>query len=140
MPTLQTKTGLPIRGLYQIVDNHIVVNIGAMRHQVTVLQLGAASPPAYDAGGPRQSFSPLLTDLAAGIEMIRGTDVIKGGLATTELYLQIMIWFQEAVQVLPAMRIKQQHNNSQYVIQSVENPLGLDVILILNCVGLGANV
>lgn len=134
------KAGTPITGLYKIVDNHIVVNIGAMRHQITLKQLGASSPPAYDAGGPVESYLPVIADLAAGIEMLRGTDVVKGGLSTTELYLQIMIWFNEAVDVLPKMRAMQQHNGSEYVIQSVENPLALDVILILNCVGLGSNV
>ena len=134
------SAGIPLSGLYRIEDNRIVVNIGRMRHQVSILQLGVSSPPAYDAGGPIQTYNPILANVAAAIDMIRGTDVIKGGMQTTELYLQIMIWFEEAVQILPSMRVTQQHNNSQYVIQSVENILALDQILILNCLGLGANV
>jgi hypothetical protein len=139
MAAFEPKSGMPIKGFYQIVGNRIVVNLGAMRHQVTLLQAGPSNPPVFDAAGQVQTFSAVLTNVAAAIEMLRGTDVIKGGLQTSILYLQIMIWFQEAINVLPSMRVMQQHNGSQYIIRSIENVLGLDQILILNCEGLGAN-
>ena len=133
MTSLGTGKGLCAgqtpRGLYEIQNGMIVVNVSRMRHQISIVQYQAASPPVYNSGGLQPTYSTIAADVPAAIEMIRGTDVIKGGLQTTELYLQIMVWFNPSLALLPSMRVMQQHNGSQYVIQSVENIEGLDVIL-----------
>lgn len=126
---------MPYKPLYQVVNGWPVLDIGRLRHQITVQQFGAASPPAYTASGPNMAWTTFTTAMAS-IEIVRGTDVIKGGQTTTQLFLTVGMWWQPGI--LPNMRVVSD-NGSTYVIQSIENILELDVVLVINCIALGAN-
>lgn len=119
----------------QIVDGFPVLNIGALRHTVDIQQYGPASPPTYGAAGLTLGWNTFTTERAA-IETVRGTDVIKGGQTATQLFLTVGMYFVDGL--LPNMRVVR-HNGTTYVIQSVENILEMDMVLVLNCLGIGAN-
>jgi len=111
------------------------IDPGRMRHSVTIQKQGPTSPPSYDSTGPVLAWSAFATARAA-IEIMCGTDVIKSGQTTTQLFLTVAILFQAGI--LPNMRVLNE-NGSVYVIQSIENVLEMNQILLLTCVGLGAN-
>jgi Phage head-tail joining protein len=94
-----------------------------------------ASPPASDAAGALQSWNAF-TQANAAIETVRGTDVIKGGQTATQLFLTVGMWYQAGIN--PEQRVLSD-NGSLYVIQSVENILEMNVVLVLNCLALGSN-
>lgn len=88
-----------------------------------------------DAAGPKLTYSTV-TEERAAIEILRGTEVIKGGQDTTQLFLTVGLYFVEGL--LPNMRVMR-HNGTTYLIQSIENVLEMDMVLLLNCIGIGAN-
>lgn len=110
------------------------INIGALRHSITIQSQAPKSPPNFDIAGQITEWADFATANAA-IQAIRGDDVIKGGLATTQLYITVALWYIPGVQ--PNMRV--QHRDSIYLIQSVDNILEMDMVLVLNCVALGLN-
>ena len=111
------------------------VDVGSMRHAITIQQQGPTSPPTYDSAGPHLVWTTFAAAMAA-IETVRGTDVIKSGQDTTQLFLTATIWYQAGIQ--PNMRVVSD-NGSVYVIQAVENILELNVVLVLKCLALGQN-
>jgi Phage head-tail joining protein len=122
--------------LVKIVGGRPTLEIGALRHSVTIQQSGPSSPPAYDAAGVvANAWYPFATAMAA-MDAVRGTDVIKGGQTGTQLFMTVAMWWQNGI--LPNMRVVTEYG-SVFVIQSVENVLEMNVALILNCLGLGAN-
>lgn len=123
--------------LYTVENGSISVNIGAMRHQITITQLALSSPPAYDPAGPVKTYQPFISGLLAAIEVLRGTDVIRGGLITSQVFLTVLIWYQPGI--LSNMRVQNLDNGSTYVIQSLNNVLERNEVLLLNCIGLGLN-
>lgn len=118
----------------QIVDGFPVINVGALRHAITIQAQGPGSPP-IDASGTVLAWNAFATAIAA-IEAVRGTDVIRGGQTTTQLFLTVTMWWQSGI--LPNMRVLGD-NGSTYLIQSVENVLEMSSVLVLNCIGIGAN-
>jgi hypothetical protein len=112
------------------------LNVGALRHSITVQIQGLGSPITYDAAGPKLAWNPFTTAMASVVP-VRGTDVIKAGQVTTQLFVTVTMWWQPGI--LPNMQVLND-NGSTYVIQSVENILEMDVVLVLNCLGLAANV
>jgi site-specific DNA recombinase len=100
------------------------------RHQIVILQQQRSS----DASGSAVTMVPFVSAYAK-IVVVRGTDVIKAGQVTTQLFLTISIWYQAGI--LADMQV--QAMNGLYVIQSVENISELDVVLVLNCVALSQN-
>lgn len=107
-----------------------------MRHVITILSQGPTSPPTYDSSGQVLSEWSALTTAKAAIETVSGTDQIRGGQTTTQLLLVITMRFQAGI--LPNMRV-QRTNGNTFIIQSIENILEMDHVLLLNCLGLGAN-
>jgi head-tail adaptor len=103
---------------------------GDLRHQITIL----APVPATDISGSTVAMVPLVTCYAK-IEPVRGLDVIKAGQETTQLYLTVSIWWQAGI--LPNMQVRAL--NGLYLIQSIENPLELNVVLKLSCLAIGKN-
>lgn len=126
---------MPQRDFVKIVDGFPLLDVGSLRHQITIQAQGPTSPPTMDASGQVVAWSPFATALAA-IDQVRGTDVIRGGQITTQLYLTVAMWFQPGI--LSNMRVISD-NGSTYVVQSVENVLEMNLVLILNCVALGLN-
>jgi SPP1 family predicted phage head-tail adaptor len=106
------------------------INPGKMVHQVTILQ----PQPVQDISGTSIQWVPFVQTWAE-IVPVRGIDVVKSGQDTTQLFLTVRIRWQTGI--LPKMRVQGQ--NGQYVIQAIENPGERNVILVLTCLGLGAN-
>lgn len=107
------------------------IDPGEMVHQVTILQ----QTQGTDLSGAVTVWTPFLTTWAA-IEPVRGTDVLKAGQDTTQLYLQIKIRWQTGIQ--PNMRV-QKADGTQFIIQAIENVCERNVVLVLFCLGLGLN-
>jgi SPP1 family predicted phage head-tail adaptor len=112
-----------------------ILDIGRLNRSITFLRLGPSSPPQYDAAGPVMSWQTSVPDVMASIETMRGTDVIRSGQTTAQIYLEVTIWYQDGI--TSDMRIA--NGGNTYVIQSIENVNERDRVLRLNCVALGAN-
>ena len=119
----------------QYNGNYPTIDIGRMIHRVTIQSEGAASPPEYDSAGQVIGWGAFTTAWAA-IEYVKGTDMVKAGQTITELFLTVGLWYQPGI--LPNMRV-QAPNGSVYRIQSIENVREMNVVLVLNCLGLGPN-
>lgn len=123
-------------GIVKVENNSITVDSAAMRHSITIQAQGPTSPPSYDASGPLLTWTTFTTSLAA-IETMRGTDVIRAGQDTTQLFLTVTMWWQPGI--LPNMRVLSD-TGSTYLIQAIENILERNRVLVLNCLGLARNV
>ena len=119
----------------KIIGGRPTVNAGALRHPISSQSYGQTNPTEYDAAGAVSGWSDFLTARAA-IEIVRGVEVIRGGQTTTQLYSTVTIWYQP--DILPNMRVVVE-NGSTYVIESIENVLEMNIVLVLNCVGIGVN-
>jgi SPP1 family predicted phage head-tail adaptor len=100
-------------------------------HQVTILQ----PTQGNDISGAITVWTPFVSTWAK-IKPVRGTDVLKSGQDTTNLYLTVEIAWQAGIQ--PNMRV-QKVDGSQFIIQAIENPGERNVILVLFCLALGLN-
>ena len=112
-----------------------ILDIGRLNRSITIWKLGPSSPPAYDNAGPVLTWQPIGPEVMASIETMRGTDVIRSGQTTAQIYLEITIWYQDGI--TSAMQIT--NGDNTYVIQSIENVNERDRVLRLNCVALGTN-
>lgn len=111
------------------------IDPGRMRHRIKVLAPGSYDPLTFDAAGPVSTPVEFCSAWAA-IEVIRGSDLIRSGQVTSQTFLIVGMWFQPGI----ASNMQVQHpNGSVYVVQNVENVMEMDVVLVLNCVALGAN-
>lgn len=100
---------------------------GRMRHQIEIQK----PTPGFDASGATIVWATFITAYAA-IEPIRGTDVVRAGQVTTQLYTTVTMMYQPGINA--SFRV--QSLKGTFVIQSVEVPLECDTLLILNCVEL----
>lgn len=113
------------------------IYLGALRHPISIQRQGPTSPPQFDSSGMALSdWSDFITS-AAAIQALRGTDVIRAGQDTTQLYVEVGLVFEPGV--LANMRVLNLDNGSVYLIQSVENVLEMNEVLVLNCIALGSN-
>jgi hypothetical protein len=112
-----------------------VLDVGRCVHPITIWQQAPSSPPAIGVAGPALEWQPVATAMAA-IEIVRGIDVIRGGQVTTQLYATVTFWWQPGI--LSNMHVTKE-DGSTFIIQSVENVEERNVVLRLNCLGLGAN-
>jgi SPP1 family predicted phage head-tail adaptor len=106
------------------------IDPGKMVHQITLLQQQTVT----DISGTTIRWVPFVRTWAQ-IDPVKGSDVLRSGQATTQLFLTVKIRWQTGV--LPNMRV--QSLNGTYVIQAIENPGERNVILILNCLALALN-
>jgi head-tail adaptor len=104
-----------------------VFDPGRMAHQVNIQK----PTPGFDESGATIIWQTFLTTYAA-VEPIRGTDVVRAGQITTQLYITVTMLYVAGINA--SFRVNCAKGN--FVIQSVENPLERDVLLILNCVEL----
>lgn len=107
-----------------------MIDPGKMVHWVTILRQTTTT----DISGTSIAWVEFVKTWAQ-IEPVRGAQVLKAGLDTTQLFLTVGIRWQAGI--LPNMRV--QSNNGTYTIQSIENPGERNVILILNCIALNLN-
>jgi SPP1 family predicted phage head-tail adaptor len=105
-----------------------VFDPGRMVHKINI-QKPVAN---WDDSGPVMKYETFLTTWAA-LEPVRGTDVIQGGQITTQLYITVTMAYQKGINA--SHRVNCAKGN--FIIQSAENPLERDVLLVLNCVELG---
>jgi head-tail adaptor len=103
---------------------------GEMIHRIRILQ----ETTVEDISGTAPAWVPFL-DTWAKIDPVRGTDLLKSGQDTAQLFLTVKIRWQTGV--LSNMQLLTL--NGTYIIQTVENPGERNVILILNCLALGLN-
>ncbi len=128
----------------KIANGQPVINIGAMRHSITVQAFGPTSPPTYNDSGPVYAWTDFATEVRAAIgaqssgAARSGQDVIREDQTATQLFLQVAVWASAVVGVLPSMRVISD-NGSTYVIQTVEDVLDMGVVVVLTCLGIGAN-
>ena len=120
----------------QFANGMPTLNISAARHPITIQQQTIANPPSYDQSGATGQWSDFTTALAA-MDAVRGTDVVKGGQVTTQKYMTIGMWWQAGI--LPNMRVVTE-SGSTFLIQSVDDVMEMNAVLLLNCIALGANV
>lgn len=125
-------------------EGYPTIDLGKMRHSITIQYQTPASPPAFDAGGPVLQWSQFLPNpnasppdvIMAAIGPVSGKDVIKSGQTVTQLFVTVAMWYQPGI--LPNMRVVSD-NGAVYIIQSIENALELNVAITLNCIAIGAN-
>ena len=103
---------------------------GKMVHRVAILKQTTVT----DVSGTATAWVKFV-DTWAQIDPVRGSDVLKAGQDTTQLFLTVKIRWQTGI--LPNMRV--QSLNGTYVIQAIENPGERNVILALSCLALGLN-
>ena len=103
---------------------------GKMIHRVSILQETTVS----DISGTAPAWVPFVTTWAQ-IDPVRGTEVLRAGQDTAQLFLTVKIRWQTGI--VSNMRV--QALNGLYLIQTVENPGERNVILVLNCISLGQN-
>ena len=118
----------------EIKNGRPALSLGAMRHQITLLEQSVVA----GASGSKETWLPGSPPKVAraAIANMPGSDQIRAGQTATQQRLMVGIWFQPGF--VGAARI-QHSNGSKYIIESVENILEMDVVLVLNCLGLGAN-
>jgi len=116
----------------QVRNNYPVIDVGRMIHTITVQQ---QTVNGFDVGGQTTQWTDFVTAQAV-IEPVRGTDVIKSGQTTAQLFLTVGMWYQAGIE--PNMRVVTD-NGATYLIQSIENVLERNVVLLLNCIGIGDN-
>jgi Phage head-tail joining protein len=119
----------------KIVNGRPMIDIGGLRHPITIQSREIKSPPDYDTAGVAIASADFTRALAA-IEAIRGTDTIRNGQDSTQLILAIGIWWQAGI--LANMLITTE-SGSVYQIQAVENVLEMNIVLVLTCIALGAS-
>lgn len=103
---------------------------GKMIHRVRILQQATVT----DISGTAAAWVPFV-DTWAQIDPVRGSEVLKSGQDTAQLFLTVKIRWQTGIQ----SNMQLLTLNGTYIIQTVENPGERNVILILNCLALGLN-
>jgi SPP1 family predicted phage head-tail adaptor len=103
---------------------------GKMVHRVVIMQQTTVS----DISGTAPAWVPFVTTWAQ-VDPVRGTEVLKAGQDTAQLFLTVKIRWQAGI----ATNMQVQALNGTYLIQTVENPGERNVILVLNCIALGLN-
>lgn len=106
------------------------IDPGKMVHQITILQ----PQTVQGIAGAETQWVPFVQTWAE-IVPVRGIDVVKSGQDTTQLFLTVRIRWQTGIM----SKMQVQSLNGKYVIQAIENPGERNVMLVLTCLGLGAN-
>lgn len=112
---------------------------GTLRHPIKIWKMsslgGDVSGTTVDPS--LVTAAPPAAPTMASIEPVRGTDVIRSGQATTQIFLTVKMWFQPGI--TPDMQVETE-SGSRFLIQSIENLLEMNLILVLNCIALGSNL
>src|SRR3954462_11488087 len=119
-PVVESREGWP------------VLDVGRLTHPVTIWDQRIGSPPEYDEAGPKVSWVKV-AEAMASIETMRGTDVVRSGQTTAQIYAEITMWWQTGIAADMQVRTEQ---GKTYLAQSVEDVLHRNVVLRLNCLGL----
>jgi len=126
----------------RVVDGVPTINIGQMRHQLTLYAQAPASPPTYDAAGVQMNWTSIQSGIYAAIggqaagSSRQGMDRPEGDQLTSQQFVTIAVWYQAIF--APNQRVVNE-NGTTFIIQSIENVLEMNVVLVLTCLGVGAN-
>jgi head-tail adaptor len=116
----------------KVVNGWPTIEVGRMRHLVTIQVFGPGSPPAYDAGGLLGTWTTFVTAKAA-MNPVRGLDTVRGGQTTSMVFIPVAIRFVPGVNA--GMRLVTAYGDT-YIIQSVANVMAVNRVLVLNCLAL----
>ena len=113
---------------------NIGVNPGDFRHTVTLLTPVAGT----DAGGVTTTYQPgsPAVFIYAKIEYLRGAEVIKGGLDTTQAWVKITSYFNAA---FTAGKRVQLPKGNQAIIQFMDNVREMDAYMEITGLVIGVN-
>lgn len=108
------------------------LNPGDLRHWViflnqTITQGISGQNTTWQAATPPQGAW-------AKIEAVRGAEIIRSGQNVTVLYLTVSMWYRPNVRASMHLQIP---SGAELVINSIENVLEMNHILILNCQAIG---
>jgi head-tail adaptor len=108
------------------------IDPGTFRHQIQLLAPTAAS----DAVGSITAFSVTSppTFAWASIDYMRGADLIKQGVESTNAWIKVKAWYRP--EFTTECRI-QLPSGAQFAIQYVENVRELSAYMVLTCLGIG---
>jgi head-tail adaptor len=120
------------RPVVEIRDGWPVLDVGRCVHPVTIWDQRIGSPPEYDGAGPVLSWVKV-ADAMASIEAMLGSDVVRSGQTTAQLFVEIVLWWQSGIASDMQVRTAQ---GKTYVVQSAEDVLDRNVVWRLNCLGL----
>jgi hypothetical protein len=121
------------------VNGFPVVDIGKMRHQISIQQADTTS--SYDDSGVAQSTWFTVATCMAAVDtsgVKRPDDVIHTPVWGAQLFVEFVFYYQALPGLVPSMRILSDNGN-YYVIQTVENVGEYNMFWIARCIALGDN-
>ena len=112
------------------------INPGELRHTITQLNQLTGT----DASGANISYVPASPPVTvrAKIQPMKGSDVIRAGQDIAKVPVEITVRYSAVVTWQPNMRILSD-NGSVFIIQAIQNVEERNILLVLTCLGLGAN-
>lgn len=122
-----------------IVNGQPVINIGALRHAVTIQRQTTSG--AYDVSGVAASTWTTLATCNAAIGtsgVKQPTDVIRNDQTVSQLFVEVALYYADATALTPNMRVVSD-NGSTFQIQTAENVNEMGYVWVLRCIALGAN-
>ena len=117
---------------------------GEFRHALTLQQMLPGNPVTYDASGPVLVPTTFAANVYAKIEYSHGRDELRGGMEDSQVRLRI--WIRFIYGVVPQMRVQIPDYSTDppgldyYIIQDVLNVEKRNLVLRLDCLGIGANL
>lgn len=111
-----------------IYKDPVSLAAGDLRSAVTILHRTTTT----DASGTVVSWSTFKSNVRCKIEPLRGVELLKSGVDTTQLYCTITARFDPAITT--QMRV-QTLDGDVFIIQAIENVLRRNVIMRMTCMG-----
>jgi SPP1 family predicted phage head-tail adaptor len=115
---------------YSTPKDPLALEAGDLRHSITILQPWIT----MGSSGAETSYTAFLSDVRAKIEPMRGTDIVKSGMTTTQTFLTVTIRY---VSGITAQMQVQRQSGATYIIQAIENVLERNRVLKLLCLDIG---
>lgn len=104
---------------------------GDLRHWVTFMDQVISDGVA----GKKITWVPSSRGAWAKIETIRGVESIRSGQDLSILFLTVSMWFQDGISSRGHILSP---SGMEYVINTIENVLQMNQVLILNCQSIGS--
>ena len=109
----------------------LLIPAGELRHSITILQPILTS----DSTGNVITYQPFLCDIRAKIDPVRGIEMIRSGQDVSLVFIQVTIRYVPGINA--SMQVQAQHG--LYTIESVQNVLERNRVLVLMCRALSPN-
>lgn len=110
------------------------ISAGLLRHSITLLEQSISS----DISGAATTYAPDDPPITARamIQYVSGKELLASGQDVSQVVLKVTIRYRP--EFAPNKRI-QGPNGNQYIIQAIDNVNGMNVYMILLCMGVGGN-